>query len=534
MKKYISLIVVVLAFIGCQNSSSVLQDYYVDQNPVADLTIMETLAADENYNLFVELANESGVADTMKAEFLYTVFAPSNAKLIAEGVPSMSNDSIKLYLYMHICANPKTTATFDTSSRLKMFSDKYLDIQSDEEGVYTADGITLTEPNIRCADGYIHKVEDVLIPRLTVYEWLLALSDDYSIFKEALTSRSTLELDYTIEVGSTPQGRPIFDSVYKVVNDIMDEAPIGDESSLYRYIVPSNDVINTTYVEMADMYLVKNMTVDATDSAVWLEWYLKTAVFDYSETGIKTFDMLDSIAEYSVFGNEFRPSSVTMSEPVQLSNGYGYTISKGHLPNYIPMSTVTSSPYDIRNSVGISTTTVTQSTAGYDTWNVEPYSYQSAIGTNSGSKYFKCSWYQRYYQAGMFSYRFKSCNSDSGSLSEVNLVPGNYILTIKLPALDDFVSGTTNSTAILDQCWLYLNGEFIENLKGIRDNNYPIDEYTVVGGDTGFQVGDSLGMVEFELQIYDPILTGEDAYTDGVYNQTIVIGDFRLTPFDNY
>ncbi len=554
MKKYISLIVVALALIGCHQST--LDEYYVDRNPVPSQTIIEYLSSDSNYSLFIELLNSSSVIDTIASDYLYTVFAPTNEKLVEAGVAEMSEDSIALFMKMHICANPKNTTTFEVTRRLLMFSDKYLDIQVDEEtNVYTADGLTITETDITCLDGIIHKVDGVLTPRLTIYDWLLELGDEYSIFVEALMNRTTLEFDRenSTIIGESSMGRPIYDSVFTMVNDILDAADIQDEAALYRFVIPTNDVINTTFIEMSDVYLKYNMTVTEADSTEWMDWYLQASAFDYLESGIALFENLDTIADYSVFDLEFQPSSVTMNDPIQLSNGYAYQITKGHLPLYIPMSSVTmnaSTARLIASDNNVSITTIY--TSGCDSWN-SPLSSNSTFSNSSngqinddGSVTFNTSSNSYFYMQFAYngtpifidnrlSYRFQTYErtgtydfddeSISYSFSPVNVVPGNYTLAVDMPQ--------RSTTDLLDQVEIYVNDYLVETITGITEDNYPLGGSTIVGDTSGFYVGDSLDVVEFRVEIVDPRIS--TLFSGDILDYaSITIGNFTLTPINNY
>ncbi len=537
MKKYIILIAVAICtFVGCTDP---VEDYYVDQNSTnaRTETLLSYLSADEDYTLFVELINESGLIDTMTDGYQYTLFVPNNSALEAAGIADMTADSMLLYMQMHICANPKSTSTLAYTSRLLMYSGKYLAITQDDDGSYLVDGVSLVEADILCTNGVVHKVGDVLTPRLTIYEWLQAAGDEYSMFREALDEETVYIFDRenSVQIGETAMGRPIYDSVFYVYNPILAYGDISDEEGLYRFVIPTNDVITETFTAMADSYIVKGMPVTSADSTLWMDWYLETSTFDYSESGIEYFEDLDTIAEFSVFDNEFRPTAVTMSEPLRLSNGFAYTITKGHLPAYIPMETVSVYPQNIRRAfwlLGIDAGYNTAYSAryyldgsGYDGWTSLQSTWWNA-GVWCSTTMVQMFFAGGYNADGTIEYFFKSVDLTYGDteFTEVEVVPGNYTLDISNLG----VVSNTGATGGNDGLEISVNDYLVDELWDVPNGAY--DALTQIGDPNGFYIGDSIGMVKFSVKIFEDRI--HEDYT--AYECAIRVGNFVLTPYNNY
>lgn len=560
MKRYISLLVAVLAFVGCQDP---IDDYYNGLNEALTTTptqtILEYLEADPDYNDFVELLKTSGVIDTMNSNYMFTVFAPSNEALEAEGVSEMTDEEIVSYMLMHICSNMKTTTYFEEITQLRVFSDNYLSITQDSITLdYSVDGVLISEPNIRCTDGYIHKLDGVLLPRLTLYDWLLSLGDEYSMFKEALVMRTIYIFDEenSTLIGETNMGRPIYDSVFITYNDILEFADISDESGQFRLIVPDNDAIMMAYSDMADTYITRGMPVTDADTTEWMDWFLKAGIFDYSETGIETFEDSGADVEYSAYDLEFRPATIIMSESTRLSNGFGYTASKAYLPAYIPMEEIVMNPSTIRyyyfviggsntsTSSGGTVTSTGKVWEGWDSWST------TASVTNAGwaikDGYFTGVYHAQTYFFGSIpqEYTFKTCKrtgttSSNMKLTEWDVVPGKYKFQACLYRNLTAAGAAYSTASLTDYAEISLNHEYVGYVTGWGTRTWAVDGQVMmdVSDDEYIYVGDTIGPVEFTISIYDPTLVGTldagTSYTYTLYSR-FSIGDFVLTPYDNY
>lgn len=130
--------------------------------------IVETAMADKNLSTLSELLTESGLAETLKGDGPFTVFAPSNAafdKLGKEALESLKKDKAKLgsVLKYHVhsgklmaadVSKAKTVATLNGADLTVAVKDK--DVMVDKSKITTTD--------IKCKNGVIHVIDTVAMP----------------------------------------------------------------------------------------------------------------------------------------------------------------------------------------------------------------------------------------------------------------------------------------------------------------------------------------------------------------------------------
>jgi len=135
--------------------------------------IEAVLSKKPHYSMFLSLLRQAGMLDQLKSLPHMTLFAPTNAALSAipnDEFEALKNDQLSLRALMQYHAT--SDMSYHTNSRsgndkvLKSM-DKGLPIRLNYyRTVHTmaAEGINITEQNIRCANGYIQGIDGVMSP----------------------------------------------------------------------------------------------------------------------------------------------------------------------------------------------------------------------------------------------------------------------------------------------------------------------------------------------------------------------------------
>lgn len=161
MKKLVALAVVALAAVG----------FYVGAEDKKDLTIAETAMADKNFSTLVEAVKAADLADTLKGEGPFTVFAPTNEafeKVGKEKIAELLKDKAKLkeILTAHVVKGTwaaADVAKLNGKEAETLQGTKFpIKVEGDKVMIGTA---TVTKTDIKCKNGVIHVIDTVLMPK---------------------------------------------------------------------------------------------------------------------------------------------------------------------------------------------------------------------------------------------------------------------------------------------------------------------------------------------------------------------------------
>ena len=157
----------VLAVSACTNA---VDDYYTGgETATGEGTVLEYLESNPDYSDFVKLVGETGLTGILSGSDLVTVWAPVNSRMPAE-VASMSPSEKLRLARNHISITTVFSRNLDRLSTVGTMAGKYLSVEH-TSGVYSIDGVALSELDRVFENGVVHRASEWLTPRKNLYQW---------------------------------------------------------------------------------------------------------------------------------------------------------------------------------------------------------------------------------------------------------------------------------------------------------------------------------------------------------------------------
>lgn len=338
--------------------------------------VVSYLQSQPSLSEMTELIEKTGMIESLPSDGQYTLVVCENDNL---DMSKISNDTafVKNSISDTPVSPDKFAENFGILTRYETLYDKknlrvYLrdkDIYIDEYKLYK---------QVKADNGYIYYIDGTIIPRESIYEYLQALGDDYSIFKDLVAS---YEEEYFDAENSTPDGVDDMgntyysDSVISVRNTLMDRYTqngvaywnMRSENYTTTMFVPSNALIekalNDAYTNLP---IWLNRAVTASDSAKFQKWIVEacfsnrrlspeevmTGAPDFYAVGgyLRTIDESQDLEEYNLSDSAYWRPSVQLVDPTRtdtLSNGLVYYLSDFKIPNHVVIYRVKARFYEI-------------------------------------------------------------------------------------------------------------------------------------------------------------------------------------------
>ena len=130
--------------------------------------IVDTAVAAGKFNTLVKAVKAAGLADTLKGDGPFTVFAPTDeafAKLPAGTVESLLNDKEKLaqILTYHVVPG-KVMSTDVTTGAVRTVQGQPLNVMVDNGAVKVNDA-QVVQADVTASNGVIHVIDSVVLPQ---------------------------------------------------------------------------------------------------------------------------------------------------------------------------------------------------------------------------------------------------------------------------------------------------------------------------------------------------------------------------------
>jgi transforming growth factor-beta-induced protein len=130
-------------------------------------TIIETAAAEDNFNTLVSAIGAAGLTDTLNGEGPFTVFAPTDEafdSLFASVEIDMNDiETLTEVLTYHVAAGEYMAADVVNMTSIPTLQGGNLTAEVTDEGVMVG-GANVTAKDIVCSNGVIHVIDAVLMP----------------------------------------------------------------------------------------------------------------------------------------------------------------------------------------------------------------------------------------------------------------------------------------------------------------------------------------------------------------------------------
>ena len=183
----------VLIILSCTMNKE-WDDYYSHS---ADLenNVLSLLRENENYSLFYEKVMKTGFDSVLDKPQYFTLFVPDNKAF--ENIPDYTPEEWKKIIALHICYTSLFTKDFETKDILSL-SGKYLKMLKNNDNAWLVSDalIDQSQTDLNCANGVIHEIDKLLIPKDNMYEYIMGLGDEYSLMKKYIHSMDKTVMDY--------------------------------------------------------------------------------------------------------------------------------------------------------------------------------------------------------------------------------------------------------------------------------------------------------------------------------------------------
>jgi len=255
------------------------------------------------------------------------------------------DDKVEFITRSHVSDISISPANLEDGTRLMMWHGKYVNVSIDSLGLQgnIVDHVLFNngavKEVVKTSTGYIYVISDMIETPTSLKDFIDALPDEYSIFRDMVLASGGKEFDRANSkaIGINDQGNTVYDSVFIYTNTFFDNVnfDMNSESLTATMLLFSNDVINDA---LNDAHARLTAWEMERNDSIMKDWILKTAFFrkKYSASEIQTTEVQDLS---SIYSTQWRTNvqQVDTQNPTQLSNGIVYHVTKLHLPNNLLM-----------------------------------------------------------------------------------------------------------------------------------------------------------------------------------------------------
>ncbi len=249
MKRIASYILSLLAVVSCSDWSDHYDEALMTSSTV-DIyqgDIVSYMKSTADVSAFSAMLDEAGVYDSIYADKQYTFVVCDNS-VYGSGAAVTDKRRLAQYSVSDMAIEPsKLTDGFGIHTR----SGKNIWVYGSGSSVRLDDySIVKT---VKTHNGYIYYINGVLPIRLSAYEYLQQLGDDYSTFKQLVAKNEEIVFDreHSRPIGVNNEGMTVYDSVKVIRNELMDRYTrdgiatwnMRDESYVTTMFIPTNDQI---------------------------------------------------------------------------------------------------------------------------------------------------------------------------------------------------------------------------------------------------------------------------------------------------
>lgn len=337
----------ILLFAGCNEK---WDDHY-DENGntiISSETVLEYLESQTEYTKFVAALKETGVAEELKRDQNLTVWAVDNDAMdqLAQ-MEEMFTDTF--ILQYHINNLSIGYSKLYDGLRMRSVNGKYIAVtMPSEDSVYVSDAMVIKTDQY-CVNGVVHKIDHLMEPVISIYEYLKALGSDYSTIVDTIfnANDTVFDAENSAPIGVDITGNTIYDSIFVIQNPILDEIDFRSEFSQITMFLPNNDVIDDCLKNLNNQ-LNAIGAQESFDTIYAFEW-IKGALFyegvikniepnaDYISP--MNFNPTKSITKDIVWRTSVQQLDPT---PKPMSNGVIYDIVKMKIPNNVVIDRIKS------------------------------------------------------------------------------------------------------------------------------------------------------------------------------------------------
>ena len=305
---------------------------------IVDMTSEQYLQSRGDLSQMSQLFAQQGIYDELKEKGqLSTLLVVTNDNY------AQPEGDIVFATRSHVSDISISPANLENGTRLMMWHGKYVNVSIDSLGLEgnIVDHVLFNngavKEVIKTTTGYVYVLSDMIVTPTSLKDYIDQLPDNYSIFREMVQASGGKEFDraHSKAIGINDQGNTVYDSVFIYTNTFFDNVgfDMNSESLTATMLLFSNDVINAALNDAHQRLTAWEL--ERPDSVI-KDWILKTAFFNkrYSASEIQTTEQQDL---KSIYSTQWRTNvqQVDAQNPVELSNGIAYNVTKLHIPTNV-------------------------------------------------------------------------------------------------------------------------------------------------------------------------------------------------------
>ena len=338
---YISLLVT-MVFSSCKDKWN---DHYSTNaigkdSIVSNLNLLDYLKTQPQYSKFVEALEKTGVAQELSRDQYLTVWAVNNDAMAGMESVGMSDTFVIKY---HINYLKFTYDKLKAGMRLKALNDKYIPIKADDLGNLIMANVSIKKANQICKNGVVHELSQIMVPMISIYEYVESLDNNYSTIRDSILSlnKNVFDKANSIPKGVDKYGNTVYDSVFTISNPILDTVNIRSEFNQVTMFLPSNDIINQCIGDLKDQYIKIGKVFTRSDTLMAFNW-IRRAIFYNSR--IENYGATTDIT--SAYKKVWRTTvQKVVTQPREMSNGLIYYVTFMKIPTNVYLKRIKSLVY---------------------------------------------------------------------------------------------------------------------------------------------------------------------------------------------
>lgn len=238
LANYLSAALLLLFFITACDSQ---WEDHTKTNELRGKSLMEIISSNPETSVFASILQKTGYDVLLSGDKMMTVFAPINSAL--SGLDMNNTDALRNLVKNHLAyANyTVTNGSFD-KERIMMLNDKYSNIEKTK-----INGVSIVEEagkyNLTVGNGILHLVSGAIPSQKNVFEYLQSESGNLQSDFIQKQNRMIMDMEKSIQIGVTPSGKPLYDTIWRNENPFLQRFPLNDEAQKFTYILLPNSVV---------------------------------------------------------------------------------------------------------------------------------------------------------------------------------------------------------------------------------------------------------------------------------------------------
>ena len=342
MKNIFIIGLLVLLFASCKDK---WDDHYSlnsmgNDSIVSNLNLLDYLRTQPQYSKFVDALEKTGVAQELSRDQYLTVWAVDNDAMSQLESIGMVDTFVMQY---HVNYLKFTYDKLKDGMRLKALNNKYIPVKLDNSGIITMANVEIKKPNQICKNGVVNELSQLMVPLISIYDYVRSLGGDYSMIRDSILSLNDTLFDKanSVPVGVDKYGNTVYDSAFYIKNPIMDTVDIRSEFIQSTMFLPSNAIILNCIGDMKSQYEKIGRVFAKSDTTLAFGW-IRRAIFYNSK-----IDNYGSTQDLTSAFKKIWRTTVQQVEPTprEMSNGLIYNITYMKIPVNVYITRIKSLVY---------------------------------------------------------------------------------------------------------------------------------------------------------------------------------------------